>query len=302
LHLGSNPDGMSVQGMTPPMSILKVATPLPCDSLPNLSTEEAPLPLPKDEGIPAAKRPRLQASPLPCDSLPNLSTEEAPLPLPEDEGIPAAKRPRLQAPTNFTTAADGATTDPPDDTTTVPVTLAAPSPSTAASHAPRRPWKLEEDAKLIEAVKKHGKDWVAVATQVPDRTNIQCHHRWNESLDPSNNGKEGKWTVEEDANLIANLNKAMKKDGKKDWVAVAAMVPGRTNTQCKHRWNSLDPSNNGKEGKWKAEEDAKLIEAVKKHGKKWVAAAAMVPGRSDRQCRERWTNILDPSNNEQKGE
>jgi hypothetical protein len=43
LHLGSSPDGMSLQGMTPPMSNLKdtFATPLPCDSLPNLSTEEA---------------------------------------------------------------------------------------------------------------------------------------------------------------------------------------------------------------------------------------------------------------------
>jgi hypothetical protein len=130
---------------------------------------------------------------------------------------------------------------------------------------------------------------------VPGRTNTQCKHRWN-SLDPSNNGKEGKWKSEEDANLI----EAMKKHGKKDnkWVAVAAMVPGRTNTQCKHRWNSLDPSNNGKKGKWKVEEDAKLIEAMEKHGKKdnnWVAVATMVPGRTNTQCRVRWVKYLDPN-------
>jgi hypothetical protein len=43
LNMGSSPDNMSLQGMTPPMSNLKdtFATPLPCDSLPDLSTEEA---------------------------------------------------------------------------------------------------------------------------------------------------------------------------------------------------------------------------------------------------------------------
>jgi hypothetical protein len=34
--------------------------------------------------------------------------------------------------------------------------------------------------------------------------------------------------------------------------------------------------------------------AVKKHGKDWVAVAAMVPGRTDKECRSRWTKTLDP--------
>jgi hypothetical protein len=116
---------------------------------------------------------------LPPPPLPALAPTPAPTPAPpEDEGIPAAKRPRLQAPTSFATAADGDTTHPPDDTTTLAVTPAAPSPSAVASRAPRRPWTGEEDAKLIEAVKKHGNNWVAVATMVPDRTNVQCSGRW----------------------------------------------------------------------------------------------------------------------------
>jgi hypothetical protein len=39
--------------------------------------------------------------------------------------------------------------------------------------------------------------------------------------------------------------------------------------------------------KWKVEEDEKLMEAVHNHGKKWVPVAAMVPGRTDKQCRHR---------------
>jgi myb proto-oncogene protein len=39
-------------------------------------------------------------------------------------------------------------------------------------------WSPSEDTMLTEAVKKHGKDWAAVAKLVPGRTNTLCHHRW----------------------------------------------------------------------------------------------------------------------------
>jgi hypothetical protein len=48
-------------------------------------------------------------------------------------------------------------------------------------------------------------------------------------------------------------------------------------------------------GKWTAEEDAKLTDAVKKYDKEWVAVAPLVPGRTNNQCRQRWVNYLDPS-------
>jgi hypothetical protein len=155
-------------------------------------------------------------------------------------------------------------------------------------------WKPEEDAKLTKAMKKHGKEWVAVALMVPGRSNNQCRDRWTNILDPSNNGRNaGKWKPEEDG----KLTKAVKKHGK-EWVAVAAMVTGRTNKQCHDRWTKiLDPSDGKNAGKWKPKDDAKLTKAVKKHGKDWVAVAAMVPGRRNDQCQKRWTNILDPSNN-----
>jgi hypothetical protein len=177
-------------------------------------------------------------------------------------------------------------------------------------------WQPEEDAKLTEAVKKHGDNWNAVAALVPRRTNVQCRYRWVESLDPDITlgrrtvegldptiGKTtGRWTVEEDA----KLTEAVKKLGT-NWIQVAAMVPGRTKKQCRYRWvESLDPDitlgkwtvegfNPGKtRGKWTVEGDAKLTEAVKKLGTNWVQVAAMVPGRTKKQCRYRWVESLDP--------
>jgi hypothetical protein len=213
-----------------------------------------------------------------------------PPPPTEDEDLPAAKRPRLQAPTSISTAADGVTTDSPDDTPTDPVTPAASVPSAATSSAPRRSWTPAEDLKLKEAVQKHGRKWVAVATLVPGRTNLQCRDRWVNTVDHAF-GKKGKWTPEEDA----TLTEAVYKHGKDCWAVVAKLVIGRTDKQCRRRWvDTLDPA--PKKGRWTREEDGKLTEAINKHGKEWVAVAALVMGRTDKQCRERWTHTLGPAN------
>jgi S-ribosylhomocysteine lyase LuxS involved in autoinducer biosynthesis len=222
-----------------------------------------------------------------------------PPPPQEDEGLPVAKRARLQGPASDAVvnahAAETLATDSPDDTPTDPVTPVAPAvflPCAVASRAPRRNWKAKEDAKLLEAVQKHGDDWVKVAAMVPDRTDRQCRERWVHSLDPANGKKRGKWTPAEDENLM----EAVKTHGN-NWVKAAAMVPDRTDRQCRKRWvQTLDPANGKNLGKWSTEEDEKLIEAVKKHGKKWAAAALMVPGRTDQQCRQRWFRTLDPAN------
>ncbi len=97
------------------------------------------------------------------------------------------------------------------------------------------------------------------------------------------------------------LTEAVKKHGN-DWVAVAAMVPGRTNNQCSQRWvHTLDRANGKNMGNWSPKEDAKLTEVVKKHGNQWVAGAAMVSTRTNHQCRKRWVGPLDPANGKKLG-
>jgi hypothetical protein len=48
-------------------------------------------------------------------------------------------------------------------------------------------------------------------------------------------------------------------------------------------------------GGWTSEEDQTLCNWVQKEGpKKWSAAADVINGRSGKQIRERWYNILSP--------
>jgi hypothetical protein len=161
-------------------------------------------------------------------------------------------------------------------------------------------WTEEEDLKLKYSVEMHsGKDWVAIATLVPDRTRKQCHNRWKDILDPSidrANGRTGSWTEEEDIKLqySVQMHRGI------NWTAIATLVPGRTGKQCWKRWKKvLDPSIDrakGHTGKWTEEEDLKLQGAVQTHGgKDWAGIAVLVPDRTKKQCWKRWKYVLDPS-------
>jgi hypothetical protein len=244
-------------------------------------------------------------------------------PPPQDDALPAAKRPRLEASTSTSTAADAATgadtffdadtyfyvptidavtatTTAPDVTGTVcvaptvtdavtPAPASLPSAGTSRARQLPSEWSPEEDAKLTEAVTELGcKSWVRVAALVPRRTNKQCSQRWVESLDPDIN--RSKWSMEEDA----RLTDAVTELGGNDWVAIAALVPGRTTYQCRQRWGkTLDPAIST--DKWTPEEDAKLTEVVTELGcKSWVLVAELVPRRTNTQCRLRWFNRSGP--------
>jgi myb proto-oncogene protein len=104
----------------------------------------------------------------------------------------------------------------------------------------------------------------------------------------------GKWTPDEDT----RLKDALQMQDGNNWGAVAAMVPGRVKKQCQNRWHDiLDPGidrTNKRTGRWAEDEDIKLKDAVQTHGgKNWDAIAALVPGRTKRQCCKRWTKYLD---------
>jgi hypothetical protein len=235
---------------------------------------------------------------------------------PKDQDVPVRKRPRLEASTSIPTAADAsdvadvadvdtfvdaqmahtvATASPADADiyTGVDVDIDAQTNMTDATltiaQTPAGPknygkWTPEEDAKLTEAVTERGNAWVRVAAMVPGRSVAQCRYRWVECLDPDIS--TGNWTPEEDATLTIAVTQLGK-----DWVQVAAMVPGRTNALCRQRWlNGLEPNIDQatalNKGKWSPEEDGKLIGAVTEYGdSNWVRVAAMVLGRTNQHCR-----------------
>jgi hypothetical protein len=167
-------------------------------------------------------------------------------------------------------------------------------PSIGRASGRKGKWTAVEDSNLNDAVQTHGdKDWCAVAALVPGRTKKQCSNRWYDGLDPSialTAGRTGTWEEDEDI----KLKDAVQNKGDKDWAAISALVPGRTKRQCLSRWyDTLDPSigrASARTGKWSAVEDSKLKHAVQtQHGdKEWFAISALVPGRTKKQCWNRW--------------
>jgi hypothetical protein len=159
-------------------------------------------------------------------------------------------------------------------------------------------WAKDEDIVLKDAVQTHGgKNWAAIAKLVSGRTTSQCSTRWMKALNPSidhANGLKGKWTEDEDS----KLKDSVQRHGGKDWDAISALIPGRTEKQCQNRWHNalvlktVLPTE--RRGKWAKDEDIKLKDAVQTYGgNNWVAIAVLVPGRTKKQCYDRWHNASD---------
>jgi len=101
-----------------------------------------------------------------------------------------------------------------------------------------------------------------------------------------------RWTVEEGQ----SLKKLVHLHGPKKWKDIALNFEGRTDLQCLQHWQHvLNPTVIKGKGSWSTAEDAILIEQVKVLGRKWSKVALALPGRIGKQCRERYTNHLDPS-------
>jgi hypothetical protein len=165
-------------------------------------------------------------------------------------------------------------------------------------------WALDEDIKLKYAVQTHGaQNWAAITALVPGRMKNQCKSRWRYALDPCigrrASGHTGKWTPDEDI----KFKDAVQTHRGKNWDKIAALVPDRSNNQCRSRWhNRLDPSIDRtpieRTGQWAEDEDIQLKDSVQMHGgKNWAAITALVPGRAINQCKARWKGVLDPSIN-----
>jgi hypothetical protein len=100
------------------------------------------------------------------------------------------------------------------------------NPSIGRANGPTGKWVEDEDIKLKDAVQTHGGNaWVAIATQIPGRTRMQCYYRWQNVSDCSikqANGRMG--TV-----AVAPI----------DPVTVAASLPN-TGASCAPRCVCMD--------------------------------------------------------------
>ncbi|RLN32080.1 hypothetical protein BBJ28_00020212, partial [Nothophytophthora sp. Chile5] len=99
-----------------------------------------------------------------------------------------------------------------------------------------------------------------------------------------------RWTAAEDE----ALRSAVESHREKNWKAIAAHVAGRNHTQCLQRWTKVLAPGLVK-GHWSPHEDELLRRLVAADQKNWGDVAAKIPGRTSKQCRERWHNHLDPA-------
>ncbi|TDH71787.1 hypothetical protein CCR75_006149 [Bremia lactucae] len=124
-----------------------------------------------------------------------------------------------------------------------------------------------------------------------DAVNVDAHV--DKTLKKKGGGTVSKrWTPEQDA----ALKEAVAELGHRNWMAVAERVPERDNAQCLQRWNKVLKPGLVK-GPWSVEEDAMLMELMLKGYDNWRQISNNIPGRTAKQCRERWRNRLDPSIN-----
>merc|ERR1719261_834631 len=98
------------------------------------------------------------------------------------------------------------------------------------------------------------------------------------------------WNFDTDERLF----NAVKKYGEGQWENIATFVHSNfTPAQVKSRWSKICPV---VKGPWRKEEDSILARQVEEVGtERWAQIATFIPGRSGKQCRERWRNHLDPT-------
>ncbi|OMJ08260.1 Myb-like protein L [Smittium culicis] len=157
----------------------------------------------------------------------------------------------------------------------------------------KKPWSENEITELNKLATEHQeRDWVLIASKLnTNRTAQQCFKMYQRKI----NSKLAlsKWTKKEDE-LLKSL---VAQYGEGNWQTISSFFIGRTGQQILHRWyKSVNP--NLKSGKWKPEEDTRLMVGVSIFGVgRWNKICQFVPGRTDVKCRERYVNVLAPNLN-----
>ena len=122
-----------------------------------------------------------------------------------------------------------------------------------------------------------------------DDTPASCFLEEDGLQQEPNNSARLQWKKHEDE----LLEEAIKKYGPCKWSRIADMVPGKTRKQCCDRWRIHMKGSIGR-NVWNRQDDAALEKAVREMGHNWPLVAKVVTGKTNKQCRERFKNYVDP--------
>jgi len=176
-------------------------------------------------------------------------------------------------------------------------------------------WSPEEDALLIQRKRDlSSPTWKEVSKGIPKRTWRQCSNRWvHLKKQTSVRGsvpsrdcckKTGwiSWTPEEDCLLL----QTKRKTPTASWANISTSVPRRDHYQCRNRWAYLkrtarelrrkkqtkEYKGNRGRNMWCTNEDALLVsQRQKRPNALWSCISQHIPGRTARQCSNRWNHI-----------
>ena len=153
-------------------------------------------------------------------------------------------------------------------------------------------WIQDDDSHIIEHIKQNGE--VNFDSIIERVSATQAAMRWFHHLKPSmiDEYYSNSWSQEEDR----ILEKMIKTDSTINWNKISKKFKDKSIEFLKSKWNekiNLGLACPLRNGQWTKEEDALLIENVKKYGDvSWKMAHLYVPTRSAKQCSDRWNKVF----------
>jgi len=150
-------------------------------------------------------------------------------------------------------------------------------------------WNKEDDKLLLNLSyvnvfpKRNKINWRKISSYFHHKTPLQCFKRFR-VISPI--FKKGKWTKEEDEQVLSLINQLGK-----SWTFISKIMKNRTSKQIRLRYNNyLNPEL--KNHDFSKDEDMKIITLHKVFSNQWSKFKNFLPGRSDKVIKRRFFKLI----------